>query len=129
MPARILVIDDNRANLDLMVYLLEAFGHAAQGVADPRAGLEAARNNEYDAIITDILMPDLDGYAIARSLKEDAGLLDTPVIAVTALAMAGDRERILAAGFNGYIAKPIEPSTFVKQIDSFLPEHLRSKRV
>ena len=129
MPARILVIDDNRANLDLMVYLLEAFGHTAEGVADSRAGLEAARNNEYDAIITDILMPDLDGYAIARKLKEGADSFDTPVIAVTALAMAGDREQILAAGFSGYIAKPIEPTAFVKQIDAFLPKHLRSTHV
>lgn len=112
-----------------MVYLLEAFGHTAEGVSDSRAGLEAARTNRYDAIITDILMPDLDGYAIARSLKEGAGSFDTPVIAVTALAMAGDREQILAAGFNGYIAKPIEPTAFVKQIESYLPEHLRSKRV
>jgi two-component system cell cycle response regulator len=128
VPARILVIDDNRANLDLMVYLLEAFGHTAEGVADSRAGLEAARNKNYDAIITDILMPELDGYAIARSLKEEGGLLDTPVIAVTALAMAGDREHILSAGFDGYIPKPIEPHAFVKQIDAYLPEHLRSKR-
>jgi CheY-like chemotaxis protein len=129
MPARILVIDDNRANLDLVLYLLQSFGHAVDGVTDARAGLEAARSHGYDVILTDILMPDLDGYAIARSLKEDAGLRDTPVIAVTALAMAGDREHILSAGFDGYVAKPIEPQAFVKQIDSYLPEHLRSNRV
>lgn len=128
MPARILVIDDNRANLDLMLYLLQAFGHAANGVTDARAGLEAARNQDYDAVITDILMPGLDGYAIARNLKEDPRLRDTPIIAVTALAMAGDRERILSADFDGYVAKPIEPHAFVKQIDSYLPEHLRSNR-
>ncbi len=129
MPARILVIDDNRANLDLMLYLLQAFGHAANGVTDARAGLEAARNQDYDAVITDILMPGLDGYAIARNLKEDPRLRDTPIIAVTALAMAGDRERILSADFDGYVAKPIEPHAFVRQIDLFLPEHLRSNRV
>jgi len=128
VPPRVLVIDDNRANLDLMLYLLRAFGYAADGVTDSRAGLEAARNQAYDVIITDVLMPELDGFAIARSLKEDVRLRETPIIAVTALAMAGDREQILSAGFDGYVAKPIEPHAFVQQIDSYLPEHLRSKR-
>lgn len=128
MPARILVIDDNRANLDLMSYLLRAFGHVVDGMTDPAEGLAAARGTAYDAIVTDVLMPGIDGYQFARTLKEETRLRSVPVIAVTALAMSGDRDRILSSGFDGYVAKPIEPRTFVKQIEAFLPEYLRSKR-
>lgn len=115
---RVLAIDDNRANLDLMLYLLGAFGHEAVGVSDGATGYESARDGEFDLVLTDILMPGIDGYEFARRLKSDARLASTPLIAVTALAMAADRERILAAGFDGYITKPIEPQTFVAQIES-----------
>lgn len=118
--ARILVIDDNSANLDLMLYLLRAFGHDAVGTADGLAGYEAAKSGEFSLVLTDILMPGIDGYEIARRLKRDARLARMPLVAITALAMAGDRERIDAAGFDGYIAKPIEPTTFVAQIEPHL---------
>jgi CheY-like chemotaxis protein len=118
--ARILVIDDNRTNLDLMLYLLRAFGHDAEGVTDGAAGLEAATRGEYSLVLTDILMPAMDGYELARVLKSDDRFAGTPLVAVTALAMSGDRERIATAGFDGYIAKPIEPQIFVSQIESYL---------
>ncbi len=118
--ARILVIDDNGANLDLMLYLLRAFGHTADGSADAIAGLEKARNGDFDLIATDILMPGVDGYEFLRRLRSEARFAATPVIAVTALAMAGDRERIAAAGFSGYITKPIEPQRFVAELESHL---------
>jgi len=127
VPARILVIDDNRTNLDLMTYLLKAFGHEATGITDPSLAFEQARAGRYDAIISDILMPEIDGFSLARSFSEDPHLKSTPLIAVTALAMAGDRERVLAAGFSGYISKPIDPQKFVSQVDSFLPEALRGQ--
>ncbi len=127
MPARILVIDDNRTNLDLMTYLLNAFGHEATGITDPTVALEQARAGTFDAIISDILMPEIDGFSLARTFKADPQLQSKPLIAVTALAMAGDRERVLAAGFSGYISKPIDPQTFVSQVDSFLPEALRGQ--
>jgi len=127
MPARILVIDDNRTNLDLMLYLLQAFGHSATGITDPAAALQTARGQPFDAIVTDILMPGIDGFSLARSFKEEPALQGKPLIAVTALAMAGDRERILSAGFDGYISKPIDPERFVSQVDAFLPEDLRGK--
>lgn len=120
MP-RILVIDDNPANLDLMLYLLRAFGHEVVGIADGLSGYEAIRSGEYDLVLTDILMPGIDGYEIARRLKSDERLATTPLVAITALAMASDRERINAAGFDGYITKPIEPMTFVAQIERHLP--------
>ena len=127
MPARILVIDDNRTNLDLMTYLLKAFGHEATGMTDPAAALEQARGGTFDAVISDILMPEIDGFSLARAMKTDPQLQNLPLVAVTALAMAGDRERVLAAGFNGYISKPIDPQSFVSQVDSFLPEALRGR--
>lgn len=127
MPARILVIDDNRTSLELMTYLLNAFGHDATGTADATIALEQARAGTFDAIISDILMPEIDGFSLARIFQADPQTQSTPLIAVTALAMAGDRERVLAAGFHGYISKPIDPQTFVSQVDSFLPEALRGE--
>jgi CheY-like chemotaxis protein len=118
--ASILVIDDNAANLDLMLYLLRHFGHAADGRSDGLSGYESTQQGGYDLILCDILMPGIDGYEFARRLKGEPALRATPLIAVTALAMPGDRERISAAGFDGYIGKPIEPETFVKVVESFL---------
>lgn len=120
MPARILVADDNAANLDLMLYLLRAFGHDALGVSSGQAALEAARNQAFDLVLSDILMPGMDGYELARRLKSDPRLAKIPLVAVTALAMLGDRERIADVGFDGYISKPIEPQSFVAQLEGFL---------
>lgn len=125
MAARILVIDDNRTNLDLMLYLLRAFGYEAEGRSDGLAGLRAASENAYDAILVDILMPGIDGLEFARRFKEK-GTSAVPLIAVTALAMVGDRERILAGGFDGYVAKPIDPKTFVSQIEAHIPAGRRA---
>src|SRR5205807_9611902 len=73
-----------------------------------------------DLIVCDVQLPDMDGYEVARWLKSDPGLRTVPLVAVTALAMVGDRDRILAAGFDGYLAKPINPETFVRQMEVFL---------
>ncbi len=118
--ASILVIDDNAANLDLMLYLLRHFGHDAEGRSDGVSGYDSARQGSYELVLCDILMPGIDGYEFARRFKGAPALRETPLVAVTALAMAGDRERISEAGFDGYIGKPIEPETFVKQVESFL---------
>ena len=117
---RMLVIEDNPANLELMSYLLQAFGYDAVSAADGVAGLEAARRETIDLIICDVHLPVLDGYAVAASLKKHPVLRRIPLVAVTALAMVGDREKLLAAGFDGYIAKPIEPEKFVQQLEAFL---------
>jgi CheY-like chemotaxis protein len=127
VSTRVLVIEDNPANLDLMTYLLRAFGYHTSSAQDGIAGLEAAKTGEYDIILTDILMPQLDGFEFARLVKAEPGLADTPLVAVTALAMTGDRERILASGFDGYISKPIEPQAFKAQIESVLSERERGK--
>jgi len=125
-PARILVIEDNPANLKLMVYLLCAFGYPIESARDGAAGLEKARTQSFALIVCDVDMPKLDGYAVVRDLKCGEQLGRIPVIAVTALAMVGDRDKILAAGFDGYLSKPLDPETFVQQIESFLAPEQRS---
>ncbi|MBV9234149.1 MAG: response regulator [Candidatus Eremiobacteraeota bacterium] len=120
MPASILVVDDNAENLELMLYLLRAFGYGAMGCSDARSGLEAARADRYRLVLCDILMPGMDGYEFARRFKADPSVSHTPLVAVTALAMPADAHRIRTAGFDGYIKKPIEPQTFVAQIAAFL---------
>jgi CheY-like chemotaxis protein len=120
MPARILIIEDNPTNMELMVYLLQAFGYIPLTAASGAEGLNAAQDLP-DLIICDIELPDMTGYDIAGKLKQDERLNAIPLVAVTAFAMVGDRDRVLAAGFNGYIAKPIEPEVFVTQVEAFLP--------
>jgi CheY-like chemotaxis protein len=126
MSARILVIEDNRPNLDLMTYLLTAFGHTVLTAHDGAEGLDAAGRETPDLIVCDVHLPKLDGYAVATQLKRDPSLHRTPLVAVTALAMVGDRDKVLAAGFDGYIPKPIIPENFVGQVEEFLPPHQRS---
>jgi two-component system cell cycle response regulator len=116
----VLVVDDNPTNLDLMLYLLKAFGHAPLAAHDGQEGIDIAKRERPDLILMDIHMPGLDGYEAARMLRSDPALRDTPLVAVTALAMVGDREKILEAGFDGYIAKPIDPEAFVGLVDGFL---------
>lgn len=122
---RILVIEDNPTNRELMVYLLKAFGYATVEADDGVAGLEMARAQRPDLIVCDVQLPKLDGYGVVRSLKSEESLRDVPVVAVTALAMVGDRDHILRAGFDGYVSKPITPETFVPDLEKFLPLELR----
>ncbi len=125
MGLRILVVDDNRANLDLMLYLLQAFGYEAASSSDGLSGLAAARDGQFALVLADVLMPGIDGYEFARRFKADSTLAGTPLVAVTALAMTGDRDRITKAGFDGYIPKPIDPERFVQQIEAHLPKGVR----
>ena len=121
MGARILIIEDNAASFEMMHYLLTHFGHEVLAAADGEAGLVLAREQSPDIIVCDIQLPKLDGFGVARHLKADDRLRHIPLVAITALAMVGDRERMLAAGFDGYMSKPIEPQAFVAQLETFLP--------
>jgi two-component system cell cycle response regulator len=126
MPARILIIEDNPANLELMSYLLHAFGHDTLTACDGQEGLDAAQRESPDLIICDVELPKIDGMEVARSLRSDSALRWIPLVAVTAFAMVGDRDRVLAAGFDGYIPKPIAPEKFIGQVEAFLPVIQRS---
>jgi two-component system, cell cycle response regulator len=118
--ARVLVIEDNPASLDLMVYLLKAFGHAPLLARDGLQGIEVARTERPDLILCDIQLPGADGIQVCGELKKDLMLNHIPLVAVTAYAMVGDRERLLAHGFDGYLSKPINPQTFMDQLAPYL---------
>lgn len=120
MP-KILVIEDNPANLELATYLLRAFGHETRSASNGEEGIMRARSEPADLIICDLQMPGMSGFEVARALKADPVLNRIPLIAVTAYAMLGDREKALAAGFDGYVAKPIDPQRFLPQVEKFLP--------
>jgi two-component system cell cycle response regulator len=127
LSARILIIEDNPANMELMTYLLEAFGHTVMALYNGEEGVAAARTQLPDLILCDIHLPKMDGYGVLQQLKCDAALRSIPVIAVTALAMVGDRQKLLAAGFDGYLGKPIEPELFVGQCEQYLDRALHSR--
>ena len=115
-----MVIEDNPTNLQLVMYLLQAIGHEVSGAQDGDKGIEIARHDKPQLILLDIHMPKMDGYEVARRLREDSDCRHIPIVAVTALAMVGDREKLLASGFDGYISKPIEPETFSAKVQEFL---------
>ncbi|HYL87595.1 MAG TPA: response regulator [Burkholderiales bacterium] len=127
MAARILIIEDNEANLELMSYLLRAFGHDIVSARDGQAGLKLASTGEFDLVLCDIQLPGLGGVEIAVQLRSDPALDRMPLVAITALAMVGDRETILAACFDGYLSKPIDPESFVHQVEAFVPPALHGK--
>lgn len=129
MTARVLIIEDNAANMELMAYLLQAYGHEPLQATDGERGTELAQRQFPDLIICDVHLPKMDGRAVVRYLKNDPVLQRIPVIAVTALAMVGDREKLLADGFDAYISKPIEPEAFIDQVEKYLPQGKRSSGV
>lgn len=120
--AKILVIEDNPENMQLITYLLRTFGHIAIEATDGQTGLNIIIDQAPDLILCDLQMPGLDGYEVIRRIKQNPKLVNISIVAVTAYAMVGDQEKILATGFNGYISKPINPETFVKEIEKFLPK-------
>jgi two-component system cell cycle response regulator DivK len=127
MGARILIIEDNEANLELARYLLECSGHAVTTAADGGSGLALALQLQPDLIISDLQMPVLDGYQLLANLRGGPDGAKWMVVALTAFSMVNDRINVLDAGFNGYFSKPIEPQTFVAQIEAFLPPRLRTR--
>jgi two-component system, cell cycle response regulator DivK len=115
---RVLIIEDSPTNMALNTHILGAAGYTVFEAARARAGIEIARRERPDLILMDIHMPDMDGMEATRILKEDACTKDIPVIALTALAMKGDRERILGSGCDGYIEKPIRYKDFLAEVEA-----------
>jgi len=105
--AIVLVIEDSPTNMMLAVQILTLGGHTALEAADASTGIALAREASVDAILMDMHLPDLDGLAATRQLKDDPATCAIPVIALTASAMKGDRERALAAGCQAYVEKPV----------------------
>lgn len=114
--ATVLVVEDNVANMTLASFLLTSAGHTVLSAADAEAGITIARTQHPDLILMDIQLPGMDGLEATAILKQDAATRPIPVIALTALAMKGDEERIRAAGCDGYIAKPMRYQEFLATI-------------
>jgi two-component system, cell cycle response regulator DivK len=118
--AKVLIVEDNPTNMTLAVFLLQSAGHTVLTATDAEAGLTLARNKQPDLILMDIQLPGMDGLEATALLKRDDATRAIPVIALTALAMKGDEERIRAAGCDGYIAKPLAYRDFLAVISAQL---------
>lgn len=120
MKNRVLIIEDNEQNLYLETFILEKHGFKVYATHDGASGIAAAAEHKPDLILLDIQLPVMDGYSVAKALRANSDLSRIPIVAVTSYAMAGDREKALAAGCTGYIEKPINPDTFVTQLTLYL---------
>jgi CheY-like chemotaxis protein len=120
MKAKILVIEDNEQNMYLVTFILEKNDYQVIQANNGLDGISIAIRQKPDLILLDIQLPVMDGYSVARELRKNEVLVKTPIIAVTSYAMSGDREHALEAGCTGYIEKPINPETFITQIEQFL---------
>jgi len=118
--AKVLIVEDNPANMKLTTFLLQSAGHTVLCATDAETGLTLARDEQPDLILMDIQLPGMDGLEATALLKRDDATRAIPVIALTALAMKGDEERIRAAGCDGYIAKPLAYRDFLAIISAQL---------
>lgn len=118
--ARILVVEDNLSNMKLFSLILDSMGHQVIEAFDAQTGLGLAQEQLPDLILMDIQLPDMDGLEATRLLKRNMMTQGIKVVALTAFAMKGDEERMLAAGCDDYIAKPIRHAEFVEQISCIL---------
>ncbi|MEI6042769.1 MAG: response regulator [Chloroflexota bacterium] len=117
---RILIIEDNPLNMELAQDLLEAWGYKVHGASTAQEGIEIARLEKPDLVLMDIQLPGMDGLTATRLLRKDSSLAGLKIIALTAHAMKGDDQKVLEAGCNGYISKPIDTRQFSRQIAAFL---------
>lgn len=117
MKKKILYIEDNEQNLYLVRFILEKHGYEVHAAMDGQEGIDRAATVLPDLILLDIQLPLMDGYAVARQLRANPDLAAVPIVAVTSYAMAGDRDKALGAGCTGYIEKPINPDTFMQQVE------------
>ena len=118
--AKVLIVEDNVANMRLATFLLQSEGHTVVSAMDAESGLTLARDEQPDLILMDIQLPGMDGLEATLLLKRDDLTRAIPVIALTALAMKGDEERIRAAGCDGYIAKPLAYRNFLTIVSAHL---------
>ncbi|MGR2708234.1 response regulator [Pseudomonas sp. IB20] len=122
--AEILIVEDNQANMRLARLLLVNVGHTVLWAADAETGLTLAREKQPALILMDIQLPGMDGLAATQLLKQDPDTAHIPVIALTAMAMKGDREKNRLAGCDAYIIKPLRYKELYQIIDSLLQQHI-----
>jgi CheY-like chemotaxis protein len=126
MPPRILIIEDDAACRELFRYLLHRAGFDVTTAADGAEGLRVAAAEKLELVLCDLWLPVLNGFEVVRRLKARPETASMPVVALTANAMADDREAALAAGFDGYLSKLIEPDAFLADVTSFVaPDRIR----
>jgi two-component system cell cycle response regulator DivK len=118
--ASILVVDDNRVNMTLTTLVLQNAGHRVIQAADSTMAIRLARERQPELIVLDIQLPGIDGLEVARLLKHDPRTEDIKLIALTALAMPGDEQRIRAAGCDDYVAKPFRYGAFLAKVGAAL---------
>ncbi|MDO8964847.1 MAG: response regulator [Coriobacteriia bacterium] len=119
MGKRILVVEDDAQNSYLIGFILEKSGYEVVTATDGEQAVAAVELAAPDLILMDMLLPKMNGYEATRAIKADPATVGIPIIALTAYSMKGDREKILEAGCDGYISKPIDPETFVSQMEEF----------
>ena len=119
-PTKIMIVDDNRDSRELALKILKAKGYLIIEARDGQEALEKVPVEKPDLILMDISLPKIDGYEVTRRLKSQEDYKDIPIIALTAHAMKGDKEKALAAGCEGYIPKPINVHELPKQVKLFL---------
>lgn len=117
---KVLIIEDNEDNMELVVQLLTSAGYEYVWASSGEKGIELALSENPDFILLDIQLPDIDGYEVLRRIREADAIRNVLIIAVTSFAMSGDRERLLGAGCDGYIEKPIDPISFLAKIETIL---------
>ncbi len=124
MTRTVLLIEDNEQNRYLATFILERNGYHVSAAPEGASGIELARTLRPDVILLDIQLPVMNGYEVARVLRTIDELRTTTIVAVTSYAMVGDREKALAAGCNGYLEKPIDPETFVGDLERIVSLHV-----
>ena len=120
MKPKVLVIEDNEQNLYLITFLLKHHGYDVIQARDGLTAIQIAMKTNPDLILLDIQLPKMDGYAVASRFRSESALAGVPIIAVTSYAMVGDREKSFEAGCTGYIEKPIDPDTFIPELEKYL---------
>jgi CheY-like chemotaxis protein len=117
---KVLIAEDNPVNRELLRELLELRGYTVLEACDGQEALRLIEQTQPELMLLDIGMPGMDGFAVVRRIRENPRLAQLPVVAVTAYAMRGDQERVLNSGFDGYLSKPINPSSLTKELDRLL---------
>ncbi len=119
---KILVVEDNEKNMYLICYIIESMGHKTIKAVTGEEGVELAAGERPDLILMDIQLPGIDGLQATQQIRASKTSSSIPIIAITSYAMAGDREKALESGCTGYIEKPINPDTFMAQVESYFSE-------
>ena len=117
---KILIAEDNAVNRELLRELLELRGYTVLEACDGQEALQMIEQAQPELLLLDIGMPVMDGFAVIKRIRENPRLAKLPVVAVTAYAMRGDQERILSSGFDGYLSKPVNPSSLAQELDRVL---------